>query len=103
MKIEKWGFFRLFGFANWTIRKMRDGSEILPRTFVGSDGFGLGWVEWKYSCKLEYAEVKKWFFYIFCRVGNMVYGRKMTKNGKVGKWAKSEFVSLAISFKDGTD
>ena len=100
MKIKRWGFFRLFGFANWTIRKMRDGSEILPRTFVGSDDFGLGWVEWKYSCKLDYAEVKNGSFIFF--VGLEIW-RKMTKNGKVGKWVKSEFVSFAISFKDGND
>ena len=65
MEIEKWGFFRLFGFANWIIRKMWDGSKILPRTFVGSDGFGLGWVEWKYSYKLKCAEVKNGSFIFF--------------------------------------
>ena len=42
MGIERWGFFRLFEHANWTIRKMRDGSEILPRTWSGIRRFWLG-------------------------------------------------------------
>ena len=32
---RRMGFFRLFERANWTIRKMRDGSEILPRSWSG--------------------------------------------------------------------
>ena len=38
---RKMGFFILFVCANWIIRKMEDGSEILPRTRRGSDGFDL--------------------------------------------------------------
>ena len=36
----------------------------------------------------------------FLLVGNV---EKVTKNGKVGKWAKSEFVSFAIRFDDRND
>ena len=36
---------------------------------------------------------------IFCRVGN----REMVKNGNVGKWTKSKFVTFAIRFEVGND
>ena len=68
---------------------MWDGSKLLSRTFVGSDGFGLGCVEWKYSYELTCGEVKNSSFIFFVGLEIWEKWRKMEKleNGlKANLW-----------------